>query len=81
MYTTNIKKWGNSLAVRIPKHVADELRLDQNTEVDLEIDEGALHIKPKSLPTYSLDQLLKNVSPENIHREMDTGTPQGREEW
>ena len=81
MYTTNIKKWGNSLAVRIPKHVAEELHIDQHTEVDLQVAEGELHIKPKAVPHYSLDDLLPQISADNTHREIETGTPQGNEVW
>jgi len=81
MYTTNIKKWGNSLAVRIPKHVADELHIDQHTEVDLAVKEGELHIIPKAVPHYSLDDLLTQVTTENTHSEVETGTAQGKEVW
>jgi len=81
MYTTTIKKWGNSLAVRIPKHVADELHIDQNTEVALAVEEGELRIKPKDVPHYSLDDLLARVTAENTHNEVDTGPAQGNEVW
>ena len=81
MYTTNVKKWGNSLALRIPKHVADELQIDQNTEVELQVEAGELHIKPKAVPRYSLDQLLNQITPENTHSEIETGIPRGQEAW
>ena len=81
MYATNIKKWGNSLALRIPKHLADELHIDQNTEVDLQVEQGELRIKPKAVTHYSLDQLLEQITPENTHSEIETNPPQGREVW
>ena len=81
MYTTSIKKWGNSLALRIPKHVADELHIDHNTEVELQVEQGELHIKPKAVPHYSLDQLLEQITPENTHSEIETDSPLGNEIW
>ncbi len=81
MYSTNIKKWGNSLAIRIPKHVAQKLNIDKDTAVELEVEDGELHVKPKSISEYSLEELLRNVSKENIHNEIDFGEARGKEQW
>lgn len=73
-----VKKWGNSLGIRIPKSLAMKVGIEEGTEVDLDIEEGHLVIKPK---TASLDELLAHVTPDNLHKEVSTGEPQGRESW
>lgn len=73
-----IQKWGNSLAIRIPRALAREAGLDEGTPVDFSIDEGAVIIRPKR---YSLEELLAQVTPENLHPETNTGRPVGREAW
>jgi antitoxin MazE len=74
-----IQKWGNSLAIRIPKSFAQETRIDQGTVVDLALEEGEIIIRPVVEPQYSLDELLSRVTKENIHSEVDTGPAQGKE--
>ena len=76
-----VQKWGNSLAVRIPKSFAQETNIDQGSVVDLVLEEGDIVIKPRSKPTYILDELLSQVTKENIHDEIDTGDAQGKEVW
>jgi len=78
---TRIQRWGNSLAVRIPKPFASEAGLDQQSEVDVSVVDGALVIKLCPEPTWSLEELLSGVTDENIHKEFDTGLPVGRETW
>ena len=78
---TKIKKWGNSLALRIPKLFASDANLKQNKLVELSINKGSIIITPISEKEYSLEKLLKKVSKNNIHREFDTGAPVGKEIW
>jgi antitoxin MazE len=78
---TQLAKWGNSLAVRIPKPVAvaAELRMGDDLEVDVE-GPGRVRIrKPKRKPT--LEQLVAGITPENQHSETDWGEPVGKELW
>jgi len=77
---TKVQKWGNSLAVRIPKAFADELGLENNAVVEMTLNEGKLVVKvaPRQ-PT--LEDLLARVTPENIHKEIDDGGSVGREAW
>ena len=56
-----IQKWGNSLAVRIPKTVAQDIRLKTGASVDLTVRDGKLLVEPATAPTYRLSQLLKKV--------------------
>lgn len=73
-----VQKWGNSLGIRIPKAIALKVGLEEGTEIDLDIEDGNLVIKPKSK---SLDELLSQITPENLHDEVSTGKPEGRESW
>jgi antitoxin MazE len=76
---TRVKKWGNSLGVRIPRGVAEEVGLGAGTEVSLTAKDGELVVK-LSLPTHlSLDDLLAGISESNIHSFVDTGSAVGGE--
>ncbi|MBW2545432.1 MAG: AbrB/MazE/SpoVT family DNA-binding domain-containing protein [Deltaproteobacteria bacterium] len=76
-----IQKWGNSLALRIPKSFALNVNIKQNELVDLLIDKGKIVIKPITQKKYSLEELLEGVSENNLHSEFDTGAPTGKELW
>jgi antitoxin MazE len=78
---TQIQKWGNSLAVRIPKAFASDLGLDQDSTIELILEEGCLILKPTTLPTYELSNLLSKVTEDNCHGEYDFGDPTGSEQW
>lgn len=78
---TVIKKWGNSLALRIPMRLANEVGLEEDSAVELLLEEGRLVIVPLLEPTYALADLLAGISPENLHGETDSGEPQGGETW
>ena len=75
-----ISKWGNSLALRIPAPFAEETGIESGSEVDLTLEGGRLVITPRA-GTYVLDALLDEVTEDNLHREVDTGAPQGDEAW
>ncbi|MFW6054454.1 MAG: AbrB/MazE/SpoVT family DNA-binding domain-containing protein [Thermodesulfobacteriota bacterium] len=78
---TKIKKWGNSLALRIPKSFAVNANLRQDELVDISIDKERIIITPISEKEYSLDELLAGVWEDNLHRGFDTGAPVGKEIW
>jgi len=78
---TTIKKWGNSLALRIPKLVVSDANLKINNIVNISIEKGSIIITPISEKEYSLEKLLKGVSKNNIHGEFNTGAPVGKEIW
>ena len=78
---TKIKKWGNSLALRIPKAFALNANLRQNELVDISMDKEKIIITPIGEKEYSLDKLLEGVSEDNLHGEFDTGGPMGKESW
>jgi antitoxin MazE len=76
-----VQRWGHSLAVRIPKSYAADTRIQQDTEVELSIDNGRLIISPLLPRAITLEELLENVTPENLHREFETGPPVRSEIW
>lgn len=73
-----VRRWGNSLGLRIPKTVAQQAGLSEGVEVDCWVDGGAIIISQKR---YALESLLDKVTPENLHGEVTTGQPVGREAW
>lgn len=78
---TKIQKWGNSLGLRIPKSFAAEVRVDAGSTVDLSVEDGDLVVKPVRRLRYELRDLLKTINSRNLHREVETGDPVGREAW
>jgi len=68
-----VKKWGNSLALRIPKPYADEAGLKNNSQVEISIVDGKLVIVSAGEAKFSLEQLLAQVTKDNLHDEVDTG--------
>jgi len=78
---TKIQKWGNSLAVRIPKPFAEEAQLKSGASVDLSVDDGRIIIDPHTAQEYRLEDLLNGVTKQNLHAEVDTGGVVGREVW
>ncbi len=78
---TTIQKWGNSLAVRIPKAFVKEAHIAYGTTVDLSVDDGKIVIVPHAEPEYRLEDLLKGVTKRNLHVEVTTGGAVGREAW
>lgn len=78
---SRIQKWGNSLALRIPKSFADEAGLQKESPVDVSLSEGKLVITPVRRPKVTLKQLLAKVTDENRHHEIETGHARGNEAW
>ena len=78
---TRIQKWGNSLALRIPKSFASEVGLQRETSVEVSLADGKLVITPVARPKLTLKQLLSKVTKENLHHEVDTGSAVGNEAW
>jgi antitoxin MazE len=76
---TRIQKWGNSLALRIPRAIAAEVNLEIDTVVDISLVDGKLVLVPVNEP--SLEDLLAGVTEENVHRAIDSGPSVGNEAW
>jgi antitoxin MazE len=76
-----IQRWGNSLAIRIPKPIAEQVGLKQGGVVDLEVEADALSIRPVAPPKYALADLVEGITEENRHQEIETGAALGEEAW
>ena len=77
---TTVQKWGNSLAVRIPREVADRVEIQQGTEMEMRVmdDKNITLVPKKPRKKYSLEELVSQITPENRHDYIDTGR-EGRE--
>jgi antitoxin MazE len=78
---TRVKKWGNSLALRIPRSFAREVGLEQDSSVEVSVAGGKLVIEPVAQSKWTLERLLAQVTDDNLHREVDTGPAVGSETW
>ena len=76
---TRVQKWGNSLAVRIPRPFAEESNLREHSTVDVSLRNGKLVLTPVAEPAPSLEELVKQITPRNRHHEIETGGPVGNE--
>lgn len=76
-----IQQWGNSLGIRIPKAYASDIRLHKGSMVDITKVKGKLVIMPVEELEFSLEELLSGITGKNIHHEIDTGVPAGKEVW
>lgn len=74
-----IQKWGNSLAVRIPAALANQLNVAAGTPVEITARNGSIIVKPRKRPKYILREMLKDMKPGQFHEEMDWGPDVGRE--
>ncbi len=78
---TQLSKWGNSMAVRIPKAVAEAARLRPGDQLEMAVeDSGTLRIRKKQGKP-KLSQLVRGITPANLHGESDWGAPAGKELW
>lgn len=76
---TTAQMWGNSLAVRVPKNVAQQAGLRAKDDLEIEVRKGALVLRPYLRRVYRLEDLVKRITPRNVHEEFDFGEPVGRE--
>jgi antitoxin MazE len=74
------QRWGNSLAVRIPKAIAEQAGVREQDELELEVVAKVIRMRPRRRALV-LDDLLRGITPENLHAETDFGKPKGREAW
>lgn len=73
-----VAKWGNSLGVRIPQWIAEQAEISDGAIVEISFQDETIVIKKKKL---SLEEMLNNITAENQHKEIDTGSTVGREIW
>lgn len=73
-----VRKWGNSLALRIPRSVAEDAGVRDGTILDVGVTRGKLVAVPVAPEAASLESLLRRVTRRNLHGEMETGARRGR---
>lgn len=74
-----VRKWGNSASVRIPAAVMAAARLSLDQPVDVREDDGRIIIEPISQDKHDIDALIAAITDDNLHEEIDSGAPVGRE--
>lgn len=75
---SHVAKWGNSLAIRIPKPVAEQWGVTDGSEIEMVLQGGVLVMRKK---VYDLPGMVSRMSPKTRHAEVDAGPAQGKEEW
>lgn len=75
---TRIATWGSSLAIRIPKPIAEQWGVQEGSAIEIVPDGDTLMLRKQ---VYDLTSLLDQVTPDNLHQETDTGAAQGNEAW
>ena len=78
---TKIQRWGHSLALRISKSMAVELKLEENSPLEIRLEDDRLVIYPVARPEFKLDELLELITPENLHAVAGMNMPVGNEAW
>jgi antitoxin MazE len=78
---TRVQKWGNSLALRIPRPYAEEVKLQENSAVDVTVRSGKLVVVPIEEAELTLDALVEQITDHNRHDEIVTGKSIGNEAW
>ena len=76
-----VERWGDSLAVRLPESFAAEARIESGTIVDVRFEGGTIVMSAARHQTPTLEDLLGQITDENIHGEVDWGPPVGKEVW
>ena len=78
---TRVQKWGNSLALCIPKSFANEVGLLNDSSVEISMTKGKLVVVPLEKPGVTLKKLLAQITENNIHHEVNSGSAVGNEAW
>lgn len=76
---SQVKKWGNSAAVRIPASVLQDSGLKVDQAVDIREEDGRVVIAAEPIARYDIGELIKGIDADNRHEFIDTGEARGRE--
>ncbi len=76
-----VAKWGNSLAIRIPRSVAEQAHVTEGTSINFSVEGNSIVITPQKRKKYTLDELLEDMTPDKFHPEFETGNAVGNEDW
>jgi antitoxin MazE len=76
-----VTRWGNSLAIRLPKPAAEAANIAEGDALELRVPgKGRVELRTRKRKP-KLAALLAKITPENRHEEVDWGAPAGREIW
>ena len=75
---SRVAKWGGSLAIRIPKPVAEQWGVQEGSAIEMFSEGDSVVLRKKG---YDLEEMLAQIEPEHLHPEWDTGPAMGREVW
>uniref|UniRef100_Q3ATH4 Transcriptional regulator/antitoxin, MazE n=1 Tax=Chlorobium chlorochromatii (strain CaD3) TaxID=340177 RepID=Q3ATH4_CHLCH len=78
---TQVKKWGNSFALKIPKAIVSDAKIERDSFIDINIVKGQITIENVTTQRSILDELLAGITKDNLHNEIDSGSPIGNEIW
>ena len=78
---TKVSRWGNSLALRLPKKLATSQKIFEDSNVEIIEKEEGLLLRSSTNQTYDLNDLLKGITKESVHKEVSTGAARGQETW
>jgi antitoxin MazE len=79
--SVTLKRWGNSIGLRLPKPMLEQLGLKEGSRVDVAIEDGRLVIEPLRHKRLTMAELLEGISPDDRPELLDWGPPVGREVW
>lgn len=74
----HVGRWGSSLAVRIPRAVAEQCGVSEGSAMEMEVRSGRIVMRKNN---YNLADMVERITPENVHSEVDFGGPEGEEIW
>jgi antitoxin MazE len=81
LMSVTLHRWGNSVGLRLPKPLLEQLGLKEGSEVDIRIEGNRLVVEPTRRRRYTMAELLEGMTPDNKPEEVDWGPPVGREVW
>jgi len=76
-----VKKWGNSLGLRIPQAIANQINIQDGSRINLVLKNNKIELTPAISEEYRLNDLIELMSEANLHNEISSGQPQGKEIW
>ena len=75
---SHVAKWGSSLAVRIPKAIAEQWGVSEGSAIEMDSRGDGVLMRKKA---YDLAEMLSRITADNLHPEQETGEAQGNERW
>ena len=79
--SVTLHRWGNSVGLRVPKALLEQLGLSEGSRVDIKVEDGRLIMEPHRPRRRTLDEVLKGFGPDDKPGEVDWGKPVGKEVW